>query len=62
MNQTNAPATTATSPYTAQSASTTPPEVSSMRLLGNQGLLRIEHKGAFYMLRATSKGGLILTK
>ncbi len=39
-----------------------PPEISSMRLLGNQGLLRIEHRGAVYTLRATSKGGLILTK
>jgi len=39
-----------------------PPEVSSLRLLGNQGLLRIEHRGAVYTLRATSKGGLILTK
>jgi len=39
-----------------------PREISSLRLLGGQGLLRIEHRGAFYTLRATSKGGLILTK
>lgn len=26
------------------------------------GVLRIEHQGAIYTLRATSKGGLILTK
>jgi len=39
-----------------------PPEISSLRLLGEQGLLRIEHRGALYTLRATSKGGLILTK
>lgn len=38
------------------------PEINSMRLLGDQGLLRIAHKGAIYTLRATSKGGLILTK
>jgi hemin uptake protein HemP len=38
------------------------PEINSMRLLGDQGLLRIAHKGAVYTLRATSKGGLILTK
>lgn len=37
-------------------------EINSMRLLGDQGLLRIAHKGAIYTLRATSKGGLILTK
>ncbi len=40
----------------------TAPEVSSLRLLGDQGLLRIQHRGAVYTLRATSKGGLILTK
>lgn len=40
----------------------TTPEISSLRLLGDQGLLRIEHRGAVYTLRATSKGGLILTK
>ncbi len=38
------------------------PEVSSLHLLGEHGLLRIEHRGALYTLRATSKGGLILTK
>lgn len=37
-------------------------EINSVRLLGEQGLLRIAHKGAVYTLRATSKGGLILTK
>jgi hemin uptake protein HemP len=44
------------------STSAAPPEISSLRLLGGQGLLRIEHRGALYTLRATSKGGLILTK
>lgn len=38
------------------------PEVNSLHLLGKHGLLRIEHRGALYTLRATSKGGLILTK
>ncbi len=38
------------------------PEINSVRLLGEQGLLRIAHKGSVYTLRATSKGGLILTK
>ncbi len=38
------------------------PEVNSLHLLGEHGLLRIEHRGALYTLRATSKGGLILTK
>ncbi|MBY0271365.1 MAG: hemin uptake protein HemP [Burkholderiales bacterium] len=38
------------------------PEINSLRLLGEQGLLRIAHKGAVYTLRTTSKGGLILTK
>jgi hemin uptake protein HemP len=36
--------------------------VPSNELLGNQGALQIDHKGAIYTLRATSKGGLILTK
>jgi hemin uptake protein HemP len=31
-------------------------------LLGLQGALHIDHRGAIYTLRATSKGGLILTK
>lgn len=60
MNQTHTRATAATP--ASQPDYGTPPEVSSMRLLGEQGLLRIEHNGAFYTLRATSKGGLILTK
>jgi len=36
--------------------------VRSGELLGPRGMLLIEHKGALYTLRATSKGGLILTK
>lgn len=43
-------------------SSDTAPEINSLHLLGEQGLLRIAHKGAVYTLRATSKGGLILTK
>jgi hemin uptake protein HemP len=39
-----------------------PAPVRSCELLGLQGALRIDHKGAIYTLRATSKGGLILTK
>lgn len=38
------------------------PVMSSHDLLGTQGALQIDHKGAIYTLRATSKGGLILTK
>jgi|GEM_PF-3401461 len=34
----------------------------SAELLDQHGMLRIEHRGAIYTLRATSKGGLILTK
>lgn len=34
----------------------------SSDLLNNAGSLHIEHQGAIYILRATSKGGLILTK
>lgn len=34
----------------------------SRELLGSQGALQIDHQGAIYTLRATSKGGLILTK
>jgi hemin uptake protein HemP len=62
MSLTNAPANTAVQPSPDHTANTASPEISSMRLLGDQGLLRIEHKGALYTLRATSKGGLILTK
>lgn len=38
------------------------PMLSSSKLLGMQGAVLIDHKGAIYTLRATSKGGLILTK
>jgi len=38
------------------------PIVRSGELLGTQGALLIDHKGAIYTLRTTSKGGLILTK
>jgi hemin uptake protein HemP len=38
------------------------PQISSLQLLGEQGLLRIAHQGGVYTLRTTSKGGLILTK
>lgn len=40
---------------------TEPPPARSSELL-RAGMLRIEHRGAVYTLRATSKGGLILTK
>lgn len=43
-------------------STTTTPPVSSTSLLGQQGSLHIDHRGAIYTLRATSKGGLILTK
>lgn len=59
--QTAAPDTSRSSPANSTLAGA-PPEISSLRLLGGQGLLRIEHRGAVYTLRATSKGGLILTK
>lgn len=38
------------------------PVKTSRELLGSQGALQIDHQGAIYTLRATSKGGLILTK
>ena len=38
------------------------PTKSSSELLGSHGALQIDHQGAIYTLRATSKGGLILTK
>ncbi len=38
------------------------PTKTSRELLGPQGALQIDHQGAIYTLRATSKGGLILTK
>ena len=36
--------------------------VSSRELLGERGLLRIEHDGEFYTLRVTRNRRLILTK
>jgi len=41
---------------------TGPARTRSSDLLGATGMLKIEHQGAVYVLRATSKGGLILTK
>lgn len=38
------------------------PTKTSRELLSPQGALQIDHQGAIYTLRATSKGGLILTK
>lgn len=40
----------------------TPATVRSSELLSPKGALHIDHKGSIYTLRATSKGGLILTK
>jgi hemin uptake protein HemP len=54
--------TTMTTPPVPQPVNDATPEINSLRLLGDQGLLRIAHKGAVYTLRTTSKGGLILTK
>ncbi|MBY0267122.1 MAG: hemin uptake protein HemP [Burkholderiales bacterium] len=51
-----------TSPAAHNAGTAIPPPVSSTRLLGQQGSLHIDHRGAIYTLRATSKGGLILTK
>lgn len=63
MSHTESSATAVTPSPSAQAGdSAVAAEISSMRLLGDQGLLRIAHKGAIYTLRATSKGGLILTK
>lgn len=62
MSLTTAQTNTAAQPQQNHNTSSAPPEINSMRLLGDQGLLRIEHKGALYTLRATSKGGMILTK
>lgn len=56
------PAATTPGADTATPAENPAPEVNSLHLLGEHGLLRIEHRGALYTLRATSKGGLILTK
>ena len=56
------PPTTHSADPASAAAENPAPEVSSLRLLGEHGLLRIEHRGALYTLRATSKGGLILTK
>jgi hemin uptake protein HemP len=39
-----------------------PPTISSRELLGERGLLRIEHGGEIYVLRVTRNRRLILTK
>ncbi len=62
MSHTETSTTTMTAPPVPQPVNDAAQEINSMRLLGDQGLLRIAHKGAVYTLRATSKGGLILTK
>lgn len=36
--------------------------VNSQQLLGKHRFMHIAHNGTVYVLRATSKGGLILTK
>lgn len=58
----NTPAITATPPEHSRMAIASIPTKTSSELLGTQGALQIDHKGAIYTLRATSKGGLILTK
>lgn len=62
MSYTDAATTAITPPPAPHPISNVAPEINSVRLLGEQGLLRIAHKGAIYTLRATCKGGLILTK
>lgn len=49
------------SPTRSKPAPVEPLPARSCELL-RDGVLRIEHQGAVYTLRATSKGGLILTK
>lgn len=62
MSHTETSTATLAAPPVPQPVSDAAQEINSVRLLGDQGLLRIAHKGAVYTLRATSKGGLILTK
>jgi hemin uptake protein HemP len=53
---------TSTAAQNTGTETTTLQTMHSSELLGGQGAIRIDHKGAIYTLRATSKGGLILTK
>ncbi len=62
MSHTDTSTTVITPPPTPHPVNDAAQEINSVRLLGEQGLLRIAHRGAVYTLRATSKGGLILTK
>ena len=62
MNHPEAPARSNEPPRPDDPAVAPQPEISSLQLLGDHGQLRIAHQGAVYTLRATSKGGLILTK
>ncbi len=63
MSQSSPPSrNTLPSPTPAATPAGHAPGISSAELLGTSSTLRIEHKGAVYTLRATSKGGLILTK
>lgn len=45
-----------------RSASSSVQTIPSRTLLGERGLLRIEHDGEFYTLRLTRNNRLILTK
>lgn len=45
-----------------RSGSSSVQTISSRDLLGERGLLRIEHDGEFYTLRLTRNNRLILTK
>jgi hemin uptake protein HemP len=45
-----------------RSVSSSVQTISSRALLGERGLLRIEHDGEFYTLRLTRNNRLILTK
>jgi hemin uptake protein HemP len=45
-----------------RSVSSSVQTISSRTLLGERGLLRIEHDGEFYTLRLTRNNRLILTK
>lgn len=57
-----APGTSAAAPAAVPAPSDNTPRLSSRQLLGGAKEVLIEHRGAWYRLRETALGKLILTK
>ncbi|WP_309297024.1 hemin uptake protein HemP [Leminorella grimontii] len=62
MASTNLPSLPQSEPSLCAEQSTKPAQISSRELLGESGILLIEHQNQQYQLRITKTGKLILTK